>query len=101
MLPNCFGGDIDSKFMGCYPKQEDLGPFSCVCADPDIWVDKASLYIIFNTLLLTIPPLCSLESMRTAREIEGSISMLVFKIPVWLGNNGVDTASFQDCFVSP
>lgn len=58
-------------------------------------------FIIFNTLLLTVSPHCSLESMRTTREIEGSISMLVFKIPVWLGNNGVDTASFQDCSVSP
>lgn len=37
-------------------------------------------FIIFNTLLLTVSPLCSLESMRTTREIEGSMSMLVFKI---------------------
>lgn len=74
---------------------------SRVYADPDIWMDKISLCIIFNTLLLTTFPHCSLESMRTTREIEGSTSMLVFKILVWLGNNGVDTASFQDCFVSP
>lgn len=85
--------------MSCYPKREDFGQFSRVSADPDIWVGKASRYIIFNTLLLTVSPLCSLESMRTTMEIEGSISILVFKMPMWLGNNGVDTALFQDCFV--